>query len=74
MYLFIGTTEFHKRSWHAAKTYTLSFKGITDKKTYAVNGSFAAKLATATANNYFSSPRGNNVTLKKVGNTYTITP
>jgi hypothetical protein len=58
----------------AAKPYTLSFKGITDKKTYTVSGSFAANLATTTANNYFGSPRGNNVTLKKAGNTYTITP
>lgn len=62
------------RTGTAAKNYTLSFKGITDKKTYTVNGSFAANLATTTAKNYFSSPRGNNVTLKKAGNTYTITP
>lgn len=56
-----------------AKTYTLIFNGITDKKIYSINGSFAANLSTTAANNYFNSPRGNNVTLKKAGNTYTIT-
>ncbi|RYF75139.1 MAG: hypothetical protein EOO39_07405 [Cytophagaceae bacterium] len=62
------------RTGTAAMPYTITFKGITDKKTYTVNGSFAAGLAPFSTNNYFGTPRGNNITLKKTGNTYTITP
>ncbi|MEZ0487831.1 hypothetical protein [Fibrella aquatica] len=62
------------RTGTAAMPYTIIFKGITDKKTYTVNGSFAAGLAPFNTNNYFGTPRGNNITLKKTGNTYTITP
>lgn len=62
------------RTGTTAMPYTITFKGITDKKTYTVNGSFAASLAAFSTYNYFGTARGNNVTLKKVGNTYTITP
>lgn len=57
-----------------AKTYTLTFKGISTKKTYIVTGSFAANLAAFTTYNYFGTPRGNNITLKKVGTTFTVVP
>ena len=55
-----------------AKPYTLTFKGINDKKTYTVTGSFAASLAAATGANYFGSTRGNNVILTKSGTKFTI--
>jgi hypothetical protein len=61
------------RTGIVAKTYTITFTGITDKKSYSVSGSFAANLALFTTYNYFGTPRGNSVTLKKVKNTYTIT-
>ena len=57
-----------------AKTYTLAFKGITSKKTYSVNGSFAANLAPFATYNYFGTVRGNNITLKKAGTTFTVVP
>ena len=62
------------RTGTTAISYTLTFKGITDKKSYIVNGSFAAGLAPFSTNNYFGTARGNNSTLTKAGNTYTITP
>ena len=62
------------RTGTAAISYTITFKGITDKKVHIVNGSFAAGLAPFNTYNYFGTPRGNNITLKKAGNTYTITP
>jgi hypothetical protein len=62
------------RTGTVAKTYTLTFKGITSKKTYTVNGSFAANLAPFATYNYFGTPRGNNLTLKKAGNTFTVVP
>lgn len=60
------------RTGTIAKSYTITFKGITNKKTYAVDGSFAANLPPFATANYFGTTRGNNLTLKKVGNTYTI--
>lgn len=54
------------------KPYTLTFKGVTDKNSITVNSSFAANLAATTATNYFGLSRGNNVTLVKTGNTYTV--
>lgn len=57
-----------------AKTYTLTFKGITNKKTYTVSGSFAANMAPFATYNYFGTPRGNNITLKKMGTTFTVVP
>ena len=62
------------RTGTTAISYVITFKGITDKKAHIVNGSFAAGLAPFSTNNYFGTPRGNNITLKKAGNTYTITP
>ncbi|MBO0939578.1 hypothetical protein J2I47_23715 [Fibrella sp. HMF5335] len=55
-----------------AKPYTLTFKGISDKKVYTITGSFAASLATATGANFFGSTRGNNVTLTKSGTKFTV--
>ncbi len=60
------------RTGTVAKSYTLTFKGISTKKTYTVNGSFAANLAPFTTYNYFGTPRGNNITLKKSGTTFTV--
>lgn len=60
------------RTGIVAKSYTLVFKGANDKKTYTVTGAFAASLAAATGTNYFGSVRGNNITLKKAGTTFTI--
>lgn len=57
-----------------AKTYTLTFKGISTQKTYTVNGSFAANLAPFATYNYFGTARGNNITLKKAGTTFTVVP
>jgi len=60
------------RTGTVAKTYTLTFKGISTKKTYTVNGSFAANLAPFATKNYFGTARGNNITLKKAGTTFTV--
>jgi hypothetical protein len=62
------------RTGTVAKTYTLTFKGISGKKTYTVNGSFAANLAPFATYNYFGTARGNNITLKKTGTTFTVVP
>lgn len=62
------------RTGVVAKTYTLTFKGISTKKTYTINGSFAANLALFTTYNYFGTTRGNNITLKKLGATFTVVP
>ncbi|MBC7569162.1 MAG: hypothetical protein H7319_05450 [Spirosoma sp.] len=60
------------RTGTVAKSYTLTFRGIATKKTYTVNGSFAANLAPFATYNYFGTPRGNNITLKKSGTTFTV--
>lgn len=60
------------RTGTVAKSYTLTFRGISTKKTYTVNGSFAANLAPFATYNYFGTPRGNNITLKKSGTTFTV--